>query len=244
MLFAFFFYVLSAVCQGHWPWSRVTRQPWTGFGQLTVVLVPTLVAYAVFVLPNLAIWAVPGTALLSLPTVIGWFYSLVVATIVTGLLAENRPWSRAGRPAAVAVASLIGNAVLGTALYLVLLPVAKVLMGQANVAALGDGVPVHAAELGVCWAFWMIAWANIFGNRPTRFTPGVNSAIRVIVTFALACATYPLYYFVLAERVLHEPVAAGSLFGDALGFVDWAILWLLWYVLFLGSYGLPKPQKA
>jgi AAT family amino acid transporter len=52
VLFGFFFYVLSASCHGHWPWSTTTRQPWTGFGQLTLVLVPTLVAYLVFVLPN------------------------------------------------------------------------------------------------------------------------------------------------------------------------------------------------
>ena len=28
--------------------------------------------------------------------------------------------------------------------------------------------------------------------------------------------------------------------GDALEFIDWAVLWMLWYVLFLESYGLPK----
>ena len=135
---------------------------------------------------------------------------------------------------------MIGNAVLGTLIYFVVLPVAKLLMGPSNVAALGDGVTLHAAELGVCWAFWMIAWANIFGNRPTRFGLGLNVTVRVAVTFVLACATYLLYYFVLAQHVLHEPVAAGTLFGDALGFFDWAILWMLWYVLFLGSYGLRK----
>jgi amino acid transporter, AAT family len=240
VLFGFFFYVLSAVGHGHWPWSKITRQPWSGFGQLTLVFVPTLVAYLVFVTPNLATWAVPGTALMSLPTLIGWFYSLVVATILTGVLAENRPWSRAGRPALIAVSALIGNVVLGTAVYVVLLPVAKLLMGPDNVAELGSGVTLHAAELGVCWAFWMIAWANVFGNRPTRAGAGVNVGVRVVVTFALACVTYPIYYFVLAPHVLHEPLAAGTLFGDALGFIDWAILWMLWYVLFLGSYGLPK----
>ena len=28
--------------------------------------------------------------------------------------------------------------------------------------------------------------------------------------------------------------------GNALGFMDWAMLWPLWYALFLGSYGLPQ----
>ncbi|MEU4674422.1 hypothetical protein AB0F91_42295 [Amycolatopsis sp. NPDC023774] len=107
----------------------------------------------------------------------------------------------------------------------VLLHVAKFLMGPANVTALGGGVTVHAAELGVCWTFWMIAWANIFENRPTRFTTGVNVLLRIAITGALACGTYLLYYFVLAPHVLHEPASAGTLHGDALGFIDWAILW-------------------
>ncbi|MET7999293.1 hypothetical protein ABZU76_51365 [Amycolatopsis sp. NPDC005232] len=245
VLFGFFFYVLSAVCHGHWPWSAATTQPWRGFGQLTLVFVPTLVAYAVFVLPNLATWARPHTALLPTPTLIGWFYSLVAATVLTGVLGENRPWRRARRPSTVAAAALLGNAVLGTVLYFVLLPVAKILMGPANVRALGDGVTVHAAELGVCWVFWMIAWANVFGNRPTRFSTGVNVLVRVVVTAVLAGATYPLYYFVLAPHVLHEPVSAGTLHGDALGFLDWAILWMLWYILFLGFWGvLRNPARA
>ncbi|MEW2504182.1 hypothetical protein AB0878_27320 [Amycolatopsis sp. NPDC047767] len=240
VLFGFFFYVLSAVCHGHWPWSTKHRQPWRGFGQLTLVFVPTLAVYAVFALPNVATWASPGSALLSTPTLIGWFYSLVVATVLTGVLGENLPWRPAGRPATVAVVSLLGNALLGTLIYFVLVPIVKVLMGPANVTALGDGVTVHAAELGVCWTFWMIAWANIFGNRPTRFTAGVNVILRIVITGVLACGTYPLYYFVLAPHVLHEPVSAGTLHGDALGFIDWAILWTLWYVVFLGSYGLDK----
>lgn len=240
VLFGFFFYVLSAVNAGHWPWSQGSRQPWTGLGELTLVLVPTMAVYLVLILPNLAVWAEPGGSLMSIPTVIGWFYSLVVAAVLTGLLAENRPWSFAGRPSAVAAAALVGNVALGTVLYYLLLAVAKLLMGPDNVTALGDAVTLHAAEIGVCWAFWMIAWANVFGNRPTRHSPAVNIAVRVITTFVLAALTYLLYYFVLAQHVLHEPNAGGTLYGDALGFVDWAVLWMLWYVLFLGSYGLPE----
>jgi len=52
--------------------------------------------------------------------------------------------------------------------------------------------------------------------------------------------TFLLYYFAIAQHVLHEPGVAGTtLFGDALGFMNWVILWLLWYALFLGSYGVP-----
>lgn len=244
VLFAFFFYVTAVVNWNQWPWSGATRQPWTGLGELCVMAVPTVALYAVLTLPNLATWADPTTALFSVPTLIGWFYSLIVSVVVTGLLTENGPWRLAGSPARVAAVSVVGNLVLGTALYYVLLAVARVLMGGANAAALGAGVTVHAAELGVCWVLWMIAWANVFGNYPTHRGYAVNVAVRVLVTFVLGALTYLAYYFVLAGAVLHEPVLTGGMHGDALGFIDWTVLWMLWYVVFLGSYGLPAARPA
>lgn len=242
VLFAFFFYVTGVVNWGQWPWAGATTPPRTGLGELALMAVPTVALYAVFVLPNLATWGDPASAPLSVPTLIGWFYSLIVAVVVTGLLTENWPWRLAGSPARVAAVSLVGNVVLGTVLYVLLLQVATLLMGGANAVALGDAVTAHAAQLGVCWVFWMIAWANVFGNRPTGRGDAVNFAVRIGVTFVLGALTYLLYYFVLAGPVLHEPALVGAMHGDALGFVDWAVLWMLWYVLFLDSYGLPRPR--
>lgn len=243
VLFAFFFYVLAVVNWGQWPWAGRTAQPITGLGELALMAVPTAVLFLVFVLPNLATWAVPGTALLSVPTLIGWFYSLIVAVVITGLLTENWPWRLAGSPARVALVSTVGNVVLGTVLYYVLLGIAMLLMGGANAAALGDAVTVHAAELGVCWVLWMIAWSNAFGNRPTTRGDAVNFAVRVVVTLVLGMLTYLVYYFWLAGTVLHEPVLTGGMHGDALGFIDWTVLWMLWYVIFLGSWGLPAMRE-
>lgn len=243
VLFAFFFYVVSAVNANHWPWSAKTSQPWTGLGELTLVLVPTAVVYCVVALPGLAEWATPNSALLSVPTLIGWFYSLVVAAVITGLIAENRPWNLTKQPGAVAAAAVVGNLALGTGLYFVLLAVAKLLMGSANVAEVGTSATLYAAQIGVCWNFWMIAWANIFGNKPTNYRTGVNISLRLAATFALGVITFLVYYFSFAQHVLHEPLVPGTtLSGDALGFIDWLVLWMLWYVLFLGSYGLPRPR--
>lgn len=244
VLFGFFCYVTAVVNWGQWPWAGATRQPWTGLGELALMAVPTVALYALLALPSLATWADPAVAPLALPTLIGWFYSLIVAVVVTGLLTENWPWRLAGAPAAVALVSVPGNLLLGSGLYVLLLGAARLLMGPADAAALGAGVTVHAAELGVCWVFWMIAWANVFGNRPTGHGFAVNAAVRVAVTFALGILTYLGYYFVLAGAVLHESAVTGGMHGDALGFVDWAVLWLLWYVLFLGSYGLPPARST
>ena len=242
VLFAFFFYVMAAVNWNQWPWAPRAEQPLRGLGELALMAIPTVALYALLVLPNQAVWAVPGTALFSIPTLIGWFYCVIVAVVVTGVLIENWPWRLAGSNARVALFATVGNVVLGTGLYYLLLGLARLLMGPANAAPLGAGVTVYAAELGVCWVFWMIAWSNVFGNRPTHRGDAVNFAVRLVVTLALGVLTFLLYYFVLAGAVLHEPAVAGGMHGEALGFVDWAVLWTLWYVLFLGSYGLPAPH--
>ena len=238
VLFAFFSYVIAVVNWGQWPWAGRIAPPLAGVAEVRSLALPTLILYAVFVLPNLATWAVPGTAAFSVPTLIGWFYSVIVAVVVTGVLIENWPWRLAGSGGRVALASTVGNVLVGTVIYYIDLTVAKLLMGGADAATLGAGVTVHAAELGVCWVIWMILWANVFGNRPAAPTVA-NYGIRIAVTYVLGMVTYLVYYFWFSGTVLHEPVVAGGMHGDALGFVDLLVLWTLWYVLFFGSWGLP-----
>lgn len=242
VLFAFFFYVTAVVNWNQWPWAPRTEQPLRGLGELGLLAIPTVVLYALLVLPNLAVWGDPSSALFSIPTLIGWFYCVIVSVVVTGLLTDNLPWALAGSPARVAAFSLVGNLVLGTGIYYALLGGATLLMGSDNAAGLGAGITLHAAELGVCWVFWMVAWANVFGNRPTHLSAVANSAIRIGITLVLGLVTYSVYYFLLAGPVLHEPQVVGAMHGDALGFLDLAVLWTLWYVLFLGSYGLPAAR--
>jgi AAT family amino acid transporter len=62
------------------------------------------------------------------------------------------------------------------------------------------------------------------------------------VTLALGVVTFCLYYFVLAEYVLHEPRVAGSISGNALGWMDWMIFWALVYILCFDSFGLKRPR--
>ena len=244
VLFAFFTYVIAAVNWGQWPWAGRLEQPFLGAAGVLSLMLPTIALYAVFVLPNLAVWAVEGTAVFSVPTLIGWFYSVIVSVVVTGVLIENWPWRLAGSPARVMLFSTVGNLVLGTLIYFLNAGVARLLMGGANAAALGPAVTLHAAQLGVCWVVWMIAWANVFGNEPTRLGDGANFAVRLGVTYVLGMVTYLVYYFWFAGAVLHEPVVVGGMHGDALGFVDWVVLWMLWYVLFFGSWPLPPLRTA
>jgi AAT family amino acid transporter len=117
-------------------------------------------------------------------------------------------------------------------------------VGSDAVAELGGVIHQFPAQLGVCWAFWMIFWANAFGNKPTGFADGVNLAIRALLTFALAVVTFLFYYRFAAEYILHEPAVVDGLHGNALGFVDWAVLWTLFYVVGFQSLGLGRFKPA
>jgi AAT family amino acid transporter len=120
----------------------------------------------------------------------------------------------------------------------------KLIVGAQTVDQLGSTITQFPAQLGVCWVFWMVFWANAFGNRPTTLEAGANYLVRVAITLGLAIGTFVLYYYVVAGTVLHEPSVAGGLYGNALGWMDWMILWTLFYVVCLGSFGIPAEPEV
>ncbi len=245
VLFGFFTYVMVVVNWGHWPWVDLgLRQPLVGLCEINFMLLPTLGLYLVIGLPSISGASPAGSSLMTLNTVLGWFYSIIVATLLTGLSTDNWPWRLAGGGGRTALAATIGNIVLGSFLYAALLALVKAILGASTVAELGDGIHQFPAQIGVCWAFWMIFWSNAFGNRPTHLSDGVNIAVRVALTFALGVGTFVGYYYVVAQHVLHEPVVAGSIHGNALGFLDWLVLWTLFYVVALGAYGIVRQPEA
>lgn len=241
VLFGFSTYIMSVVNWGHWPVAgAMTGQPYVGLGSIALLMVPTILLWAVLGIPAVAH---PESAVMGVPTLLGWYYSLIIAIVLTGVVGENWPWRLAGTGARLALAATAGNVVLGTVLYVGLREVAHLLVGSTNAAALGAGINLYPAELGVCWVVWMILWANVFGNKPVGLGDAASLAIRAVVTFGLACGTFVAYYFVLAEHVLHEPaIAHTSLAGDALGFMDWVALVALLYIVGFGSWGLHAPS--
>lgn len=245
VLIGFFTYLTLVINWAHWPWRDLgLRQPWLGITEILAATGVTILLYAILVFPNVAVWAEPGNALLDLNTTIGWFYSVIVSAIITGLLTDNWPWRLAGPGGRMAAASLVGNFVIGTGIYFALLAIVKMIIGAPTVEQLGAAITSFPAQLGVCWVFWMVLWANAFGNRPTGLGAGANYLVRIAVTFVLGIGTFVLYYYVVAGTVLHEPVVAGSLHGNALGWMDWMVLWILFYIVGLGSFGLPAEPEV
>jgi AAT family amino acid transporter len=243
VLFGFFTFVTVVVNWGHWPWAQMRmRQPKIGILEIAIMLVPTLLLYLVLGLPTLAIK--PANPVLPLDTVIGWFYSIIVSMLVTALMTENWPWRLAGPGWRTAAASTVGNFALGTAFYFVFLGLAKALIGSKTVDLLGPGINSFPAQIGVCWVFWMIFWSNACANFPNTTSAARNCAARIVITLPLGIATFLVYYRTIAGSVLHEPLVGGGLYGNALGFINWVILWTLFYVVCLESFGLRQPAAT
>jgi amino acid transporter, AAT family len=243
VLFAFFSYVMAVLNWGHWPWvSLGLRQPLVGACDIAFLAVPTILLFTVFGLPAISAATPPGAALMTLDTVLGFFYCLIVATLLTGICTDNWPWRLAGPGWRTALAATVGNLALGAVLYVVLLALSELLLGSAAVDALGGGINQFPAQIGVCWAFWMIMWQNGFGNRGFGRSAAAVAATRVVITFVLGVASFLGYYYGFAGSVLHEPVVVGSVHGNALGFFDWLVLWTLFYVVGLESFGLVRRQ--
>jgi AAT family amino acid transporter len=242
VLFGFSTWVLVVINWAHWPWPDLgLKQPLVGFCEIAFLILPTTLLWLVLGVPAVSETVRSGTAVIGIDTLLGWYYSIIVAVVVTGLTMDNWPWRLAGSRARVALASLLGNIALGTLTYVVLLGVCKLIIGHDTVAELGSVIHQFPSQLGVCWVAWMIMWANAFGNKPTGLGDAANLVARVIITFGLAVITFVLYYYVLAEHLLHEPLVAGKLHGNALGFMDWFALITLLYVVGFESYGLRKP---
>lgn len=238
VLFAFGTYVLTVVNWEHWPWTSLgLRQPLVGWCEIAFWFIPTLALFLVLGLPTISESAT--AQVMPLDTVIGWFYCIIIAIVLTGSTLENRPWRRPDSPGLTAMLSTLGTVALGTILYFALTPVVSALLGSSNVEALGSAIDQYPAQLGVCWVFAMVLWANAFGNISFAGLIG-----RVIITFAIAVAVFLAYFHGFAQHVLHEPpVAEGAtIHGNGLGFVNWMILFTLLYVVAGDSWGLKRPQ--
>lgn len=237
VLFAFATYVMAVVNWQHQPWTALgLKQPLTGACEIAFLMVPTLAIYWALGLPAISEVTTPGSALMSLDVVLGWFYCMIVVIVATGALLENKPWSWLRGPVRLVAGSTLGVLAIGTVLYFVLVPAARLLVGPANADVLGDVINQFPAQLGVCWVFAMVLWGNAFGNigRPV---------VRVVVTLGIAVGVFLLYYFVLAGTILHEPavVPGATIHGNALGFVDVLILATLLYTVAGESWGLRRP---
>ncbi len=99
VLFGFSTYVLVVINWAHWPWPDLgLRQPLVGLCEIAFLLMPTTLLWVVLGIPAVSETVRAGSPLLDMNTLLGWYYSIIVAIVLTGLTMENWPWRLAPRP--------------------------------------------------------------------------------------------------------------------------------------------------
>lgn len=242
VLIGFYGFGVVANSMEGWPWTDAgLKQPMVGFAQILTGFFLTFIGYLVLIYPSVASWASPDRLVMSLPTAIGWFYSIIVVWLTSALIFDLWPYSSIKSRAKAALGALFGNIVFGTLLYFVLLALLKhVLMPADALEKIGAAVNLWPAQLGVWIVFWLLFWALCCGNPPTSLNPAMNRLARFVITWGLGIFTFVIYMRWFATDVLHEAEIVPGFGGDPLTWVDLLNLVLLIYVVYFGSYGLTK----
>lgn len=242
VLIGFYGFGIVATGMGGWPWSDAGLSPaMGGFAQLATGCCLTALGYFLLVYPNLSSASGAHGVLLTLPVVIGWFYSVIVAWLTTFLIFDNWPWSILKHRSHVALAAFAGNFILGTAIYfghLALLD--SVLIPDHALEKIGSTLPIWAAQLGVWIVFWLIFWANVMGNLPHRFGTFTNRAVRIVLCWSLGVLSFVIYTRWFSGSVLHESAIVPGFGGDPLTWVDLLNFVMLIYVVYFDFFGISK----
>lgn len=245
VLIGFYGYGVLSSAMGGWPWSDRMPQPYSGLAQIAVGTGLTVIGYMALIYPSLASWTAPDRVLLTLPTAIGWFYSVIVCWLTTVDQTDNWPWSAFGSKTKVALATFFGNFVGGTIIYFVFLALLKnVLIPADALAKIGGGITLWPAQLGVWIVSWGIFWLLCAGNAPNSFSPAVNRLLRFAITWGLGIGSFVIYMHWFAGAVLHEAQIVPGFGGDPLTWVDLLNYIMLIFMVYFGAYPLVKRLPA
>lgn len=227
-----------------WPWTDAgLKQPMVGFAQILTGFFLTFIGYLILIYPSMASWTGPDKVIMSLPTAIGWFYSIIIVWLTTALIFDLWPYSSIKSRPKAALGAFFGNIILGTLLYFILLAFLKnILIPAEALEKIGGAINLWPAQLGVWIVFWLLFWALCCGNPPTSLGPAMNRLARFVITWGLGILTFVIYMKWFATDILHEAEIVPGFGGDPLTWVDLLNLVLLIYVVYFGSYGLNKKQ--
>ncbi len=243
VLIGFYGFGGMATAMGGWPWSDKMEQPLSGLAQIATGGVISVLLYMFIIYPSFATWTAPDRVLMTLPTAIGWFYSVIVAWLTTANQTDNWPWHVFDSRAKNAIAGFFGNFVLGTVIYFAFLALLKGVLIPADAQAkIGGAFNLWPAQLGVCIVHWGIFWLLCAGNWPTKFSPGANRLLRVLITYGLGIVSFVIYMRWFSPAVLHEAAIVPGFGGDPLGWWDLLNYVMLIFMVYFGAYGLLKKQ--
>ena len=240
VLMGFYFYGCLTNSMGHWPWVDLgLKQPVVAIIEFFEGFFLCFIGYQVLIYPT-----VSGSTkiIMSLPTAVGWFYSVILVwlTISNGL--GGWPWNLLGSRAKTAVGAFFGNFILGTGAYYLLLALLKGILIPAEAQKIiGAGITMWPAQLGVCIVFWVLTWSIVIDNNPIDTIS--RRVSRIVITYGLGLVTFLGFTRGFAVSVLHEAEVIKGFGGNPLSFVDLLVLVMLIFAIYFGSYGLNRKPK-
>jgi AAT family amino acid transporter len=233
VLIGFYAYTLAAANWGGYPFENVAA-PLASVAQFFLAAFITVVGVVLIVYPNFNGQLAPN-APISLVDGLGWVYSSIVIAIVCAMQWQNHPWAAVSnrhlRALAALVVTLGGGYLLAQALEVVVTALAP--EGIKSMATFASAA--ETAQLGVCISLWSLILGLILAPVAAE-TKLAARGLRTVVVLVLAVVTYLVFTRFFATTVLHFPAVSGDYGGDALAFIDWTILIVLWHAVAFGGH--------
>lgn len=244
VLFGFYGYGFLSNSPGHWPWYDLgLKQPFVGIIEIFVGTVITTFLYMLFMYPNLTEWSQGGNVLMSLPTTVGWFYSVIVCWLTTALLWENRPWTICKTRGASTVVAFFGNFVGGTIIYFIFLILLKAFLIPLDVQeVMGADITLWPAQLGVIIVSVILVWCLAFQNWSYKNKTVATIFFRTVIVYGIGILLFLFYTRWFGVAFLHEPAVLGTFGGDPLNFMDLFNLIFLMYIVYFKAWPLQLKQ--
>lgn len=239
VLIGFYAYAFAATGIGGYPFESVAA-PLASVAQWFFAAFITLVGVVVLIYPNFNA-NLASKAPIPLPTAAGWVYSSIVIVIVAAMQLGNCPWARVKNRHLRALTAFAVSLGGGYLLMLVLEGVLQLIVPTAVRGGATFSLGVEAAQLGVCISLWSLIVGLIFGPSKIK-SLFVSRLVRTVVVLVAAILTYVAFMQFFATTVLHFPAITGSYGGNPLTWMDWVILFVLWYAVALGGH--PGSRRA
>jgi AAT family amino acid transporter len=241
VLIGFYAYTLAAANWGGYPFEGVPA-PLASVAQFFLAAFITLIGVVLIVYPNFNAQLAPE-APIPLADGLGWVYSSIVVAIVCAMQWQNLPWAaishRHLRALAALVVTLGGGYLLGQVLEVAV----KALVPEKIESMVTFAAAAETAQLGVCIALWSLIVGLIVAPVVAE-TPLSVRALRTAVVLVLAVVTYLVFTRFFATAVLHFPAMSGDYGGDALAFMDWTVLIVLWHAVAFGGHLATRKASA
>lgn len=233
VLIGFYAFTLASANWGGYPFEGV-EGPVGGVAQFFLAAFITTVGTVVLVYPNFNA-QLAATAPVGLLDALGWVYSSIVICIVAAMQWQNWPWAGIANRHLRALAALAVTTTGGYGLMLCLAQVAEAIVPATVTSAATFSANAEAAQIGVCISLCSLIGGLLFG--PSKIgSVAAARAIRTVAVVVAALFVYVIFTRFFATTVLHFPAVSGRYGGDALAFIDWMILIVLWHAVAFGGH--------